>query len=57
MIKFGSLLGRVMMTAVNLPRPTTDREASLRKFAETEYRKDQEYVYDCLINNRSVNLK
>lgn len=57
MTNLGNLLGRVMMTAVNLPRPQNDREAAFRKFAETEYSRDREYVYDCLKNNRSIDLR
>mgnify|MGYP007057085043 CR=1 FL=1 len=57
MIKFAEMLGRVMMTAVKLPRSTTLKEEGLRKFAETEYRKDSAYVYDCLIHNRKIDLR
>lgn len=57
MIKFAEMLGRVMVTAVRLPRPSNDREASFRKYAETEFRKDSAYVYDCLIHNRPFNIR
>ena len=57
MIKFAEMLGRVMMTAVKLPRPTTLKEDGFRKLAETEYRNDSAYVYDCLIHNRKIDLR
>ena len=57
MIKLAETLGRVMMTTVRLPRSSSVKEDGYRKWAETEYRKDSEYVYDCLINNRSLDLR
>lgn len=57
MIKLAEMLGRVMMTAVRLPRPSNDREAGFRKYAETEFRKDSAYAYDCLIHNRPIDLR
>jgi len=57
MTKIAEALGRVMMTAVRLPRSTTAREEGLRKYAETEFRKDSAYVYDCLIHNRPFDVR
>jgi len=57
MIKLAEMLGRVMMTAVKLPRSITLQEEGFRKLAETEYRKDSAYVYDCLIHNRKIDLR
>jgi hypothetical protein len=57
MIKLAETLGRVMMTAVRLPRSSSVKEDGYRQWAETEYRKDSAYVYDCLINNRSIDLR
>jgi hypothetical protein len=57
MIKLAETLGRVMMTAVKLPRSASAKEDGYRKWAETEYRRDSAYVYDCLINNRNIDLK
>lgn len=57
MTNLANAIGRVMMTAVRLPRPTSDREAGFRKLAETEFRKDSAYAYDCLIHNRTIDLR
>jgi len=57
MIKFAEMLGRVMMTAVKLPRSTTLQEEGFRKYAETEFGKDSAYAYDCLIHNRKIDLR
>lgn len=57
MTKIAELLGRVMMTTVRLPRSQSFREDGLRKLAETEYGKDSVYVYDCLINDRPIDLR
>ena len=58
MTRIADILGRVMMTAVRLPRSIDkDKYMSMRTFAETEYRKgDQAYVIDCLLNNRRVDV-
>jgi len=58
MINIANTIGRVMMTAVKLPRSSsTLKEDGLRKFAETEYRKDSAYVYDCLINRKKIDIR
>ena len=58
MIKFAEMLGRVMMTAVKLPRSTTTlQEEGFRKYAETEFKKDSAYAYDCLIHNRKIDIR
>ena len=58
MTRIAEILGRVMMTAVKLPRSTSkDKYLSMKTFAEIEYRKgDQAYVLDCLINDRRVDI-
>ena len=57
MTRIADILGRVMMTAVRLPRSQKDKYQSMRIFAETEYRKgDQAYVLDCLLNDRCVDV-
>jgi len=57
MTNLANAIGRVMMTAVRLPRSTTVREEGFRKYAETEFRKDSAYVYDCLIHNRPFDVR
>jgi hypothetical protein len=57
MTNIADAIGRVMMTAVRLPRPSNNQEAGFRKFAETEFGKDSAYAYDCLINNRPIDLR
>jgi hypothetical protein len=57
MIKLAEMLGRVMMTAVNLPRSRSVQQEGFRKYAETEFRKDSAYVYDCLVHDRKIDLR
>ena len=55
MTNLANAIGRVMMTAVKLPRSNKDKYLSMRTFAETEFRKgDQAYVLDCLLNDRPI---
>jgi hypothetical protein len=57
MTNIANAIGRVMMTAVKLPRSQKDNYISMRNFAETEYRKgDQAYVLDCLLNDRKIDV-
>ena len=50
-------VGRVMMTAVSLPRSNTLKYKAMRDFAKTEYRQgDYEYVMYCLQNNTPINV-
>ena len=58
MTNLANAIGRVMMTAVRLPRSyDKDKYLNMRTFAETEYRKgDQAYVLDCLLNNRRIDV-
>ena len=57
MTNIAKTLGRVMMTAVKLPRSNKDKYYTMRTFAETEYRKgDQAYVLDCLMNDRRIDV-
>ena len=58
MTNLANAIGRVMMTAVKLPRSKKDKYLSMRTFAETEYRKgDQAYVLDCLMNDRRIDVQ
>ena len=57
MTRLAEWLGRVMMTAVKLPRSPNLKEEGYRKYAETEFRRDSSYVYDCLINNRPFDIR
>ena len=58
MTNLANAIGRVMMTAVRLPRSyDKDKYISMRTFAQTEYRKgDQAYVIDCLMNDRRIDV-
>ena len=58
MTNLANAIGRVMMTAVRLPRSyDKDKYISMRTFAQTEYRKgDQAYVIDCLMNDRHIDV-
>jgi len=59
MINIANTIGRVMMTAVRIPRSmTNDKYQAMRTFAQTEFRKgDQAYVMDCLLNDRRIDVK
>lgn len=57
MTRLAELLGRVMMTAVKLPRSPNLKEDGYRRYAETEFRRDSSYVYDCLLHNRPIDLR
>jgi hypothetical protein len=57
MTNLANAIGRVMMTAVKLPRSQKDKYTSMRTFAEIEFRKgDQAYVLDCLLNDRRIDV-
>jgi hypothetical protein len=57
MTNLAQYIGRVMMTAVSLPRSDTLKYKAMRDFAKTEYRSsDYEYVLDCLMNDRPINV-
>ena len=57
MTNLATYLGRVMMTAVSLPRSDDLKYSAMRTFAQTEYRKgDQAYVLDCLLNDRKIDV-
>ena len=58
MTKLANAIGRVMMTAVRLPRSYDKyKYITMRTFAQTEYRKgDQAYVVDCLMNDRRIDV-
>ena len=55
MINLAKAIGRVMMTAVSLPRSTT-RHADVQRWVDTEYRNDPNYAYQCLIHGIKPNL-
>ncbi len=57
MIKIAQALGRVMVTAVKLPQSSSDKQDGFRKWAETEYKRDSAYVYECLVNNYTIDLR
>ena len=54
---FAEVIGRVMMTAVNLPRSKQEKYADFRTWAETEYRNDKNYAYQCMIQGKSIDLR
>jgi len=57
MTQIANTLGRVMMTAVSLLRPSTTRHADVQRWVETEYRNDPNYAYQCLIHGIKPNLR
>lgn len=58
MINMADMLGRVMMTAVKLPRSTPKENINdLRKWAEIEYRNDKSYALQCLLEGRRVDIR
>ena len=57
MTNLANAIGRVMMTAVNLPRSKKETVAELRKWAETEYRNDKHYALECLLSGKRVDIR
>jgi hypothetical protein len=58
MINLANAIGRVMMTAVSLPRSTPKENINeLRKWAETEYRNDKHYALQCLLAGKRVDIR
>lgn len=53
MASLANMIGRVMM-GVSFPRKS---DAALKTWAEIEYRKDSEYVYDRLSKGKSPDLR
>ena len=53
---FAEIIGRVMMTAVSLPRTKNEKYADFKTWAETEYRNDKDYAYQCMINGKRINI-
>lgn len=52
------LIGRVMMTAVKLPRSQSKKYISPEKYISLEYRKcDQSYVRDCITQKYHKNMR
>jgi len=57
MTKLANAIGRVMMTAVRLPRSPYEHY-SMQTYVKTEFRKsDQAYVYDCMINGKPIDYR
>jgi len=57
MTNIANIIGRVMMTAVKLPRSQKDKLELLKTYSEIEFRKgDQAYVLDCLVNDRKIDV-
>ena len=54
---FAEVIGRVMMTAVNLPRSNKEKHADFKTWAETEYKRDANYAYQCMIAGRKIDLR
>jgi hypothetical protein len=54
---FAEVIGRVMMTAVNLPRSNKEKYADFKTWAETEYRNDKNYAYQCMIEGNPIDLR
>jgi hypothetical protein len=54
---FAEMLGCVMMTAVKLPRSNKEKYADFKTWAETEYRNDKNYAYQCMIEGKPINLR
>lgn len=52
MTKIAEMLGRVMMTAVTLPR--TKQQEELRWYTKIEYNQDSNYVYNRLISGQGL---
>jgi len=57
MINLANAIGRVMVTAVKLPRSTKESRADFKKWAETEYRRDKDYAYNCMIEGKRIDLR
>ena len=57
MTSIADMLGRVMMTAVKLPRSTKENKADYRTWALTEYRQDAQYAYECMVAGKSIDLR
>lgn len=58
MTELAKILGRVMMTAVRLPRPTEVKEEGFRKYTETEFGRDSAYVRNaCSLNHNRFDPK
>jgi len=57
MTNLANLIGRVMMTAVNIPRSKKETVSELRKWAETEYRNDKSYALECLLSGKKVDIQ
>jgi len=56
MINLADTIGRVMMTAVKLPRSTKETQADFKTWAETEYKRDADYAYQCMIAGKRIDL-
>ena len=52
MIGIADAIGRVMMTAVNLPRSKKESKDELRYWAEVEYKRDKQYAVNCVMEGK-----
>ena len=57
MTNLAQAIGRVMMTAVNIPRSKKETVSELRKWAETEYRNDKHYALECLLAGKRIDIR
>ena len=49
---FAEIIGRVMMTAVRLPRSQKESKDELRYWAEVEYKRDKHYAVNCVMEGK-----
>ena len=53
----GNTIGRVMMAAVRFSRSNENHTKDIRTWAYTEYKRDPEYAYQCLLHGKKVDLR
>ena len=54
---FAEIIGRVMMTAVSIPRSKKEKYADFKTWAETEYRNDKDYAYQCMLAGKRIDIR
>jgi len=57
MTNLANAIGRVMMTAVSLPRSNKEKYADFKTWAETEYRNDKDYAYQCMLAGKKIDIR
>ena len=58
MTKLMKTLGRVMMTAVSLPRSTQDKYDAMQTYVKTEFQQgDRAYIMDCMQYGRPIDYR